>query len=195
MAYCIMTGSGEYFPPILHYLRTRQIVIPDHMSKDAVLQEANFYSLDEMVQELSVISQKDEPVEKNKILRLGCYVNDEDQKGFVFLDESRMLIVHSSDDDVSALLQAKVAYAVQDIPASWSADLKCKEDFATFFANHVGRGYYSQEGAALKITAPSQSSGSSISIIALVCDGGSQLLVCCGTGDCYFSAYRYNAFS
>jgi hypothetical protein len=35
------------------------------MSKDAVLQEANFYSLDEMVQELSVISQKDEPVEKS----------------------------------------------------------------------------------------------------------------------------------
>ena len=39
------------------------------------------------------------------IKKHGCYVSDDDQKGFVFLDESRMLIVR---DGVSALLQAKV---------------------------------------------------------------------------------------
>ncbi|XP_062518949.1 uncharacterized protein LOC134194062 [Corticium candelabrum] len=186
--------SGEFFSPILHYLRTRQIVVPPAVSHDAVLQEAKFYSLDKMVEELNELSKKEEPQPQNVLRMNGCYVNYEDQKAYVFLDESRLLVVQSSDDDVSASLQAKVAYAIRDIPASWSDDAKCKEDFASFFTNHVQRGYYSQEGVALKIIQPG-SSGAASSAIGLVSDKGSQLLVCSGTGDCFFTSFEYRLFS
>ena len=102
--------------------------MPPAVSHDAVLQEAKFYSLDKMVEELNELSKKEEPQPQSlhlilafmcdghleqlcgvDVLRMnGCYVNYEDQKAYVFLDESRLLVVQSSDDDVSASLQAKV---------------------------------------------------------------------------------------
>ena len=47
-------------------MRTRQIVIPPQMSSDAVLQEANFYSLDQMVEELEAMSRKEELVQESE---------------------------------------------------------------------------------------------------------------------------------
>lgn len=38
--------DGKYFEPILEYLRTSELNIPSHLSKTAVLREANFYGIE-----------------------------------------------------------------------------------------------------------------------------------------------------
>lgn len=38
--------NGDYFAPILDFLRHRKLIIPDNVNREGVIEEANFYSID-----------------------------------------------------------------------------------------------------------------------------------------------------
>jgi hypothetical protein len=40
-----MKNIGQYFEPILEYLRTGDLIIPQHLSREAVQREADFYAI------------------------------------------------------------------------------------------------------------------------------------------------------
>ena len=48
-------GTGEYFLPILHYLRTRRLFIPPNVDVEAVQEEARYFLLTDLVDEIDKI--------------------------------------------------------------------------------------------------------------------------------------------
>lgn len=44
--------DGQYFPPILTWLRSGTLVIPSQMTKEDILREARFFSIEPLVEEI-----------------------------------------------------------------------------------------------------------------------------------------------
>eukprot|EP00118_Oscarella_pearsei_P007795 m.39019 g.39019 ORF g.39019 m.39019 type:complete len:255 (+) comp32660_c0_seq1:89-853(+) len=176
--------TGEYFLPVLHYLRTRHIFIPHNIDLEAVQEEARYYLLGDLVDEIAaILKQKTEEKERKDTLLLnGAYVNAQQSKAFIFRGEEqeagkRKLVVVRAKEDI--VTQSKLAFAFPGAfqPALWSNDEQCRDDLAQFFANHFKRGFYASEGNSLVLTVDS-TAGSTINIPALLCDEGKNLLVC-----------------
>src|SRR4051794_6034173 len=47
--------NGRYFEPILNYLRTGELFIPQSMPREAIMQEADFYCIVPLVQEIHLL--------------------------------------------------------------------------------------------------------------------------------------------
>jgi len=54
-------GTGEYFAPILHFMRSRLLVIPEGMNVEALKGEAEFYLVTDFLAKLQ------EQEEENRI--------------------------------------------------------------------------------------------------------------------------------
>jgi hypothetical protein len=54
--------DGQFFAPVLTWLRTSALSIPSTMTKEDVLREAKFYALEPLVEELCAMSQVEDLV-------------------------------------------------------------------------------------------------------------------------------------
>lgn len=61
--------DGQYFSPILTWLRTNEVVIPKNMDKEDVVREANFYSLQPLIE---ILCAEDIPIEEEKPETIAC---------------------------------------------------------------------------------------------------------------------------
>ena len=48
----VILGTGEYFAPILHFMRSRLLVIPEGMNVEALKGEAEFYLVTDLLAKL-----------------------------------------------------------------------------------------------------------------------------------------------
>ncbi|XP_065836289.1 uncharacterized protein [Oscarella lobularis] len=172
--------TGEYFLPILHYLRTRRLFIPPNVDVEAVQEEARYFLLTDLVDEIDKILEtkraEKEPEPSNVLRRDGFYVNLEESKAFIFRNQDdggdgqklKLVVVRAKHD---ILTQAKFSFALRgaSLPDLWDNDAPCKEALAQFFANHFKRGYYNIEGNSVILTVESTVGGTA-NIPALLCD-------------------------
>ena len=55
---CFTLGDGDYFSPILHYLRTSRVDIPPSLSRAGVLAEAEFYLVEALAEAIKEEDQE-----------------------------------------------------------------------------------------------------------------------------------------
>ena len=61
----LIDRSPEYFEPILNYLRHGQLIMNKNINPRGVLEEANFFSILSLVDELELIIKEDQPLSDN----------------------------------------------------------------------------------------------------------------------------------
>jgi hypothetical protein len=79
-------GDGKYFEPILEFLRTSQLIIPNYIDVGCIYREAEFYGVDLPVKTLPVEDR--EP----KLHFEGVYFSEDMASSYVFAPDGRGLI-------------------------------------------------------------------------------------------------------
>jgi len=144
--------DGNLFGPILSFLRTNSINIPNDIDRNLVLREAQFYSLDEMVQTMAdSIKHNTEVDDKPNILKDGYYVGSFDTSNsktclaaLQFFDDDRA-VMSFGIDAVNNLL---VFNSCPKSPNIWTGS--GAEKYAYIIRDNIKRAKYWKEDDTLK---------------------------------------------
>ncbi|XP_065897815.1 uncharacterized protein [Dysidea avara] len=155
----VIDRTGEYFAPILHFMRSRLLVIPEGMNVEALKGEAEFYLVTDLLAKLQEQEEEQRLAEdQTRNIRLadeGCYVNETRGEAFLFLPNDKLICVKLPDDlrqQYSAYDQAMVVKCHQKTPTIWKEDQNLAGQFAQFFTSVVSKGFYKSEGQALRLS-------------------------------------------
>lgn len=91
----ILQGDGKYFEPLLEFLRTGQLVIPNTMDPRCVLRESEFYgiALPINVSENLVVDRED-----SVLLKKGAYFSKDMALTYSFLPNGTISIDYDDND-------------------------------------------------------------------------------------------------
>ena len=95
--YYFIDRDGEYFKPILSYLRTGEFDVPQEMSYHRILREAEYYNitLPEIILEEHEVNDSD----ARQLLKFyGIYVSSDLSKALLFLDDKNVLVYKSNEN-------------------------------------------------------------------------------------------------
>lgn len=144
--------NGEYFAPILYYMRTRYLTVPQGMNMEALLHEAEYYLLEDLASELRLIINPPEIVIPKVIQTNGAYCNKTNSKLFIFDDRKGVMQLQTRDN--CALTNAKAMWDLEGVPSIWGATISCKDIYAKFIHTHVRKGQYQIEDKFVRIFLP-----------------------------------------
>lgn len=144
--------NGEYFAPILYYMRTRHLIIPPSMNIEALLHEVEYYLLEDMANELKEIINPPEIIVPKVVQTNGAYCNKTDSKLFIF--DNRKGVMQLQTRENCALTNAKGMWDLEGVPSIWGATVSCKDIYAKFIHTHVRKGQYQIEEKFVKIFLP-----------------------------------------
>ena len=144
--------NGEYFGPILYYMRTRHLIIPPSMNVEALLHEAEYYLIEDLASELRDVISPPERKVMNVIHTNGAYCNKTDSKLFIF--DNRKGVMQLQTRENCALINGKAMWDLEGVPSIWGSTVSCKDIYAKFIHTHVRKGQYQIEEEFIKIFLP-----------------------------------------
>ena len=144
--------NGEYFGPILYYMRTRHLIVPPSMNVEALLHEAEYYLIEDLASELRDVINPPEKEVLNVIQTNGAYCNKTDSKLFIF--DNRKGVMQLQTRDKCALINGKAMWDLGGVPSIWGSTVSCKDIYAKFIHTHVRKGQYQIEEEFVKIFLP-----------------------------------------
>eukprot|EP01098_Paradermamoeba_levis_P011598 TRINITY_DN4986_c0_g1_i1.p1 TRINITY_DN4986_c0_g1~~TRINITY_DN4986_c0_g1_i1.p1 ORF type:complete len:230 (-),score=58.14 TRINITY_DN4986_c0_g1_i1:208-897(-) len=132
--------NGEYFAPILEFLRVGELDVPKHISLRAIYREAQFYCLQPL---LEAIKKLEHPEPEKKLSRLrndGYYTrkNRDYNEAFLFLAEGIFIYSISAANPVDNL---KLYKHLTPVPTIWQTP-STKELYANFVNKKIKKGNF-----------------------------------------------------
>jgi hypothetical protein len=88
--------DGEYFKPILSFLRTGELEVPHDMSYNRILREAEYYNI--ILPEIEPEESESNNEPKSLLKFNGIYVSSDLCKGLLFLDDKNVLVYKSNEN-------------------------------------------------------------------------------------------------
>lgn len=151
----VIDRTGEYFAPILHFMRSGLVVIPDGMNVEALKGEAEFYLVTDFLAKLQEREEEQQKLAEEQqqcsihLVDKGCYVNESRGEAFLFYPNDKLTCVRIPDhlrQQFSAYDQAMVIMYHRKTPTIWKEDQNLAGQFAQFFTSIVSKGHYKSEG-------------------------------------------------
>jgi len=165
--------NGSLFEPILDYLRTGELNVPQNISIRLLRREAEYYSLQSLV---SLLEQEEKLMNEKPISKIrfdGCYALE--SKGsfsmaISFLEDRKQIVIGSGE----AVNNLRVFHKSSNpIPKLWS---NSSLEYATWVQNFIKRGIYIEDAEqpfALKL----KLSQFREPVLAMVADAGNLLYI------------------